>query len=49
MSMGLPETRVNGEWLSEYKAANRDRLRQLPDFADWLENDYLPIAGGWQY
>jgi hypothetical protein len=36
-------------WLAEYKAANEERLRVHPDFAAWLERDFAPIAGGWQY
>jgi hypothetical protein len=49
MLQSLAVTRVTAKWLSEYKAANRERLRQLPDFANWLESDYVPIVGGWQY
>ena len=26
-----------------------ERLRTDPEFAEWLKNDYVPIAGGWQY
>jgi hypothetical protein len=39
----------DGDWLAVYKAANADRLKSAPDFAAWLESDYVPIAGGWQY
>lgn len=44
-----PVTNRRGDWLEAYKAANEDRLKCTPDFAAWLENDYVPIAGGWQY
>jgi hypothetical protein len=40
---------VDGNWLAAYRAANADCLRNAPDFAAWLEKDYVPIAGGWQY
>jgi hypothetical protein len=40
---------VDGDWVVAYQAANEDRLRSAPAFAAWLENDYVPIAGGWQY
>jgi len=38
-----------GDWLDAYKTANQDRLKRSPEFAAWLESDYVPIAGGWQY
>ena len=37
------------DWLSAYKAANADRLSSDPEFAHWLDTEYVPIAGGWQY
>jgi hypothetical protein len=39
----------DGDWLSAYKAANAERLRREPKFAQWLDSEYVPIAGGWQY
>lgn len=36
-------------WLAAYKAANDSLLTLAPDFAAWLETEYVPIAGGWQY
>ena len=39
----------DGDWLSAYKKANADRLRREPDFAHWLDTEFVPIAGGWQY
>lgn len=36
-------------WLVEYKEANRELIANDPEFARWLEEDYVPIAGGWQY
>ena len=37
------------ERLLTYRTEHRDRLREEPEFADWLEHHYRPIAGGWQY
>jgi hypothetical protein len=36
-------------WLEAYKAANRAILDEDPEFAAWLDRDYVPIAGAWQY
>jgi hypothetical protein len=36
-------------WLTDYKVAYHDLLVNEPEFARWLEEDYVPIAGGWQY
>ena len=36
-------------WLATYKTNNAERLKSVPDFAVWLETQYIPIAGGWQY
>jgi hypothetical protein len=36
------------DWLVGYQSANPELLRD-PEFAAWLETDYVPIAGGWQY
>jgi hypothetical protein len=36
------------DWLTSYRIAHAERLRDA-DFAAWLETDYIPIAGGWQY
>lgn len=38
-----------GPWLDRYKASQHDLVEANPDFARWLEEDYLPIAGGWMY
>ena len=37
------------EWLAEYKAANAQLISADPAFGAWLEGEYIPIAGGWQY
>jgi hypothetical protein len=39
----------DGDWLETYRAANAELLKREPDFARWLETEYVPIAGGWQY
>ena len=38
-----------GNWLAAYKEANEERLLREPGFAAWLDKEYVPIAGGWQY
>lgn len=37
------------EFLREYRQANRDLLAHDPEFAAWLDTEYRPIEGGWQY
>lgn len=44
----FPETPVD-QWLATYKESHRRLLRSDPEFARWLENEYVPLAGGWQY
>ncbi|HEX6468961.1 MAG TPA: hypothetical protein VF069_07665 [Streptosporangiaceae bacterium] len=36
-------------WYAEYQKAHPERFRDDPEFAAWLKNHYVPIAGGWQY
>lgn len=38
-----------GHWLEVYKAGHRELLEADPEFANWLETEYRPLAGGWQY
>jgi hypothetical protein len=38
-----------GTWLDRYRASKHEVLDADPDFARWLEEEYLPIAGGWMY
>lgn len=37
------------QWISDYKTRNASLIADNHAFARWLENDYKPIAGGWQY
>ena len=37
------------EFLREYLTANRTLVDSDPEFAAWLETEYRPIEGGWQY
>jgi len=37
------------EDLGEYRSNNQHLLRDYPEFAKWLDDEYFPIAGGWQY
>jgi|GEM_PF-6540925 len=48
MKMEFPEVSAD-RWLASYKDASRDLLLSDPEFAHWLDQDYVPIAGGWQY
>ena len=36
-------------WLTTYKIDHREILQEDPEFARWLDEDYVPIAGGWAY
>lgn len=36
-------------WLQTYKADNVALLESDPEFDRWLEKEYVPISGGWQY
>jgi len=36
-------------WLQEYKNNHRELLHQDREFARWLQEEYVPIAGGWAY
>jgi hypothetical protein len=35
--------------LATYKNHHHELLQQDPTFAKWLEEDYVPVAGGWMY
>jgi len=35
--------------VNDYKLAHQELLADDPDFREWLEKEYVPIAGGWQY
>jgi hypothetical protein len=36
-------------WLVRYKEANHNLLLSNPEFSRWLDEEYVPIAGGWMY
>jgi len=36
-------------WLAQYSKAHAGLLQSDREFALWLDRDYIPIAGGWQY
>ncbi len=40
---------TDGRWLAEYKRENAAALEADPAFAAWLDREFVPIAGGWQY
>jgi hypothetical protein len=35
--------------VDDYKLSHQELLAENPDFREWLEREYKPIAGGWQY
>lgn len=35
--------------VDDYKHSHQELLAGNPDFREWLEKEYVPIAGGWQY
>jgi hypothetical protein len=35
--------------VSRYRTNHQDLIDRHPEFAAWLEDEYVPIAGGWQY
>jgi hypothetical protein len=37
------------EWLGSYRATQRDLLHSDPEFARWLDEEYVPVAGAWMY
>jgi len=45
LTTGVEQVLAN--WLTAEK--QQQLLRSDPDFAHWLAEDYVPIAGGWQY
>lgn len=32
-----------------YKRSHQELLASNPEFREWLEREYVPITGGWQY
>lgn len=36
-------------WLDRYKREHEELLQNNSEFARWLEEEYVPLAGGWQY
>jgi hypothetical protein len=37
------------QWLATYKAEHDTLLEEDAEFAQWLETEYVILAGGWQY
>jgi len=35
--------------VDDYKFTHQELLSANPDFRGWLEKEYVPITGGWQY
>ena len=47
--MLTPADVATERWMLQYQDANHDLLRANTEFARWLEEEYVPIAGGWMY
>lgn len=46
----VPSNRENlDDRLAAYKREHRALLQEDGEFARWLEEEYVPLAGGWQY
>jgi hypothetical protein len=37
------------QWLETYEASQRELLYSDPEFARWLDEEYVPVAGAWMY
>jgi hypothetical protein len=48
MHTQFPEGPID-RWLASYKESRRSLLDSDPEFARWLDEEYVPLAGGWQY
>ena len=35
--------------IQAYRTVHKARLDEDPSFAGWMESQYVPIAGAWQY
>ena len=36
-------------WVKAYQADNTALLDAVPAFRRWLDEEFVPIGGGWQY
>jgi hypothetical protein len=36
-------------WIARYMEIHRDEIAADAEFARWLEEEYVPLAGGWHY
>lgn len=37
------------QWLDDYARTHAALLEDDPEFRSWLEEEYVPIGGAWQY
>jgi hypothetical protein len=44
-----PMRSLMADWFDSYRADNAELVASDPEFTRWLEEEYAPIAGGWQY
>ncbi len=48
-AIGSQAERRFADWLATYKAVHRADLDADSEFARWLEEEYVPLAGSWHY
>jgi hypothetical protein len=48
MSATQPSVDVRA-WMQDYKESHRQLLDADAEFERWLDNEYVPIGGAWQY
>jgi hypothetical protein len=42
-------SRGGGAWLEQYKRDHAGLIQRDPTFGQWLEEEYVPLVGGWLY
>ena len=47
--MRMAQSFYSSEWLDRYRNTQAGLLADEPDFAAWLDQEYVPIAGAWLY
>ena len=45
----MPAAGTELRWLDSYRQSHAALLAADPDFAEWLDSEYRPIAGAWLY
>lgn len=37
------------QWLDDYRTENSELIDADPEFRRWLDEEYVPLGGAWQY